>query len=65
VDCDTHSTVFDFLQPSTTYYWQVHYDINVPQCLRRGRSAVQSFTTSSVIATQPATWGKVKAMYRD
>ncbi len=47
------------LQPGTTYYWQIAQE--------QGRfvaSPLWSFTTASLLATRPSTWGAIKALYR-
>ena len=55
------------LQPSTTYYWQVSWFSTGGGCSRGGggMSPIQSFTTQGALAAQPATWGRVKLMYRE
>ena len=46
------------LLPATTYYWRV--DSN---CVD-STGPVWSFTTTNNVATQPTTWGRIKALYR-
>jgi hypothetical protein len=46
------------LLPETTYYWRI--DAQFPQIA----SPLWSFTTMSTVATQPSTWGAIKALYR-
>ena len=46
------------LLPSTTYYWRIHTDYPYDS------SPVWSFTTTNTVATQPSTWGAIKALYR-
>jgi len=62
-DCDAGSFSPDFLQPSTTYYWRVR--IWPDACQGEGLTAIHSFTTEGPLAATPATWGRVKALYRD
>jgi hypothetical protein len=58
--------VLDFLQPSTTYYWQASYYYPADSCVNTdGASTIYSFTTAGPVATQASTWGRVKAMYRE
>lgn len=64
VDSDQQSFAPDFLQPNTTYYWRPQtgwYDMwcGTPA------AAFHSFTTSIVTPTEPTTWGRVKALYRN
>lgn len=52
------------LQPNTTYYWMVGLEWN--SCYSGVRSDFWSFTTGEgPVATRPATWGRVKALYGD
>ena len=62
-DCDAATFSPDFLQPSTTYYWRVR--IWPDACHGEGLTAIHSFTTEGPLATTPATWGRVKALYHD
>ncbi len=62
-DCDAGSFSPDFLQASTTYYWRVK--IWPDACHGEGLTAIHSFTTEGPLAATPATWGRVKALYRD
>lgn len=67
VPSDADSISVDFLQPSTTYYWQAGWRYLFGSGCSSGdsgESAIQSFTTSSTVATQPTTWSHVKALYR-
>ncbi|HET6462666.1 MAG TPA: hypothetical protein VFH33_02610, partial [Candidatus Krumholzibacteria bacterium] len=60
------SVVLDFLQPSTTYYWQASYYYYADACYGHdGVSTIHSFTTAGPLATEATSWGRVKAMYRD
>lgn len=43
------------LHPGTKYYWRV---------ADPGAGPVWSFTTTNIVATQPSTWGAIKALYR-
>ncbi|HEX6944513.1 MAG TPA: hypothetical protein VF128_16425 [Gemmatimonadaceae bacterium] len=61
VDCDAQSFAPDFLQPGITYYWRVSWFNN--DC-GTALSPARSFTTTGPVATAAATWGRVKAMYR-
>ncbi len=68
VNCQLAAFAPDFLQPGTTYYWQVSWSANTGSgCSSgaHGESRTQSFTTVGPLATSPVTWGRVKAMYRD
>jgi len=70
VPCDTRSVVLDFLEHSTTYYWQAGWAVLYGsgcsnETGNRSLSPVHSFTTAGPIAAEKATWGHVKAMYRD
>lgn len=66
VDRATRSIVLDFLQPGTTYYWTASWHDQYTACSPYGaRSQVHSFTTEPVLAVEPTTWGRVKAMYRE
>lgn len=47
------------LAPSTTFYWRV-VNADWPSF----GSPVWSFTTTDKVATQPTTWGAIKALYR-
>ena len=54
------------LQPNTTYYWQAYYSCIGCEHGEYGFSDIWSFTTTGVpLATEQATWGRVKAMYRE
>jgi len=63
---DVGHTTFPYdvghLQPATTYYWRVTY-INTLGA--NGMSPTWSFTTTAPVATQPSTWGAIKALYRE
>ena len=61
VDCDAPFAP-DFLQPGATYYWHVISDVD-GRC--HSVSATHSFTIDVPLSTRPATWGRVKAMYRN
>jgi hypothetical protein len=50
------------LQPGTTYYWRVTYLNSLGPS---GLSPTWRFTTAGPLATEPSTWGRVKALYRD
>jgi hypothetical protein len=68
VDCDVESFSPDFLQPETTYYWQVGWNASTGSGCSAGamgEAPIQSFTTEDVLPVTPATWGKIKAMYHD
>ena len=57
----------NFLQPATTYYWQASWAYVGDGCSSgtTGISPVHSFTTEGPVAIEPATWGRVKSLYRD
>ena len=63
VDCGAQSYSPSFLQPETTYYWQVSTSFDA--CNGGGLSPVHSFTTEGPIPVTTTTWGRVKAMYQD
>ena len=48
------------LQAATTYYWKIR--ANAYGCV--AESPVWSFTTTDKVATNSATWGAIKALYR-
>jgi hypothetical protein len=50
-----------FLQPNTTYYWQVGWSDGL-EC--GGSSPIFSFTTEGPVPTDPQTWGRIKALYQ-
>jgi len=55
-----------FLLPQTTYYWTARWSNFYTGCAPGGaRSELHSFTTGGVLAVEPTTWGRVKAMYRE
>ena len=51
------------LLPNTTYYWRA-WSINSYSIAPTAMSETFTFTTGGPVATQPSTWGRVKAMYR-
>jgi hypothetical protein len=53
----------DFLERSTTYYWNVSVDLTGDVC-DGGVSSVYSFTTEGVIAAKGRPWGAIKVLYR-
>jgi hypothetical protein len=59
----TGTTTFspNFLQPNTTYYWQVGWGDGL-EC--GGASAVHSFTTEGPVPADQQTWGRIKALYQ-
>ncbi len=61
VDCDLQTFAPGFLQPATTYYWRVMK--SDPFCTTV--TPTRSFTTETGLPASPATWGRVKSMYRD
>ncbi len=63
VDCSTQSFSPDFLQPETTYYWQVFTAFDA--CHGGGLSSLHSFTTEGPVSATAITWGRVKVMYSD
>jgi hypothetical protein len=68
VNCQLAAFAPDFLEPGTTYYWQVTWSAATGSgCSSgaHGESRTQSFTTEGPLSTIPATWGRVKALYRD
>jgi len=58
---DAHTFTPDFLEHGTTYYWAVGWSDGV-EC--GGASPRYSFTTAGPVPTEPATWGRIKALYR-
>jgi hypothetical protein len=57
----------NFLQPGTTYYWRAEWGAFGDGGCNSGFYGIgplHSFTTEPVTATEPVTWGKVKALYR-
>ena len=68
VNCQLAAFAPDFLQPGTTYYWQVTWSAYTGggcSSGANGESRTQSFTTAGPLSATPATWGRVKALYRD
>ena len=63
VDCGAQSYSPSFLQPETTYYWQVSTTFDA--CAGGGLSPVHSFTTEGPVSATPTTWGRVKVLYSD
>jgi len=63
LDCGTQSFSPSFLQPATTYYWQVFNAFDA--CQGGGLSPLHSFTTEGPVSATPTTWGRVKVMYSD
>ncbi len=59
--CGEETFLPNFLEPATTYYWRVYYQSG---CVH-SESPVHSFTTEGPLPATPASWGRVKAMYRD
>lgn len=67
VPCDTETISVDFLEHATTYYWQAGWLYLFGSGCSSGdygKSATQSFTTSSVVAAEHSTWTRVKTLYR-
>lgn len=68
VDCAIEAFAPDFLEPETTYYWQVGWNaVTGSGCSSGayGESPTYSFTTAGPLPATQTTWGRVKAMYRD
>jgi hypothetical protein len=63
VECAPQAFSPDFLQPETTYYWQVRTYPDA--CHGGGASSLQAFTTTAAVPVSTTTWGRVKAIYRD
>ena len=51
----------NFLQPETTYYWQVSWSDGL-EC--GGVSPTFSFTTEGGVPATSETWGRIKTLYR-
>jgi hypothetical protein len=67
-DCTVEVFSPDFLEPKTTYYWQVGWNaVTGSGCSSGalGESPIRSFTTAGPLPVSQTTWGRVKAMYRD
>lgn len=64
---EQYSTTLPLLSPGTQYYWRVMVSDGVVYYTgsQANVSEIRSFTTSGPVATQPATWGMIKSMYRD
>lgn len=68
IPCSSLSFAPDFLAGGTTYYWRVGYTyLSGGGCsnVNGAESEIYSFTTEGPVAAESATWGHVKAMYRE
>ncbi|HEU4366386.1 MAG TPA: hypothetical protein VFT13_13085 [Candidatus Krumholzibacteria bacterium] len=68
VPCDTRTISLEFLELGTTYHWQAGWRYLFGSGCSSGNfgeSAIHSFTTSTVVAVEHSTWGRVKALYRE
>ena len=67
-DCVLDTFSPDFLAPETTYYWQAGWNAATGSGCSSGAfgiSPIHSFTTEGALPAVQATWGRVKAMYRE
>ncbi len=67
-DVNCGSFAPDFLEPGRTYYWSPTWWLCCATGCDLGLSGtapMHSFTTEGTLSATPATWGKVKSLYRD
>ena len=67
-DCVLDTFSPDFLEPETTYYWAAGWNAVTGSGCSSGAfgiSPIHSFTTGGPLPVAQATWGQVKAMYRE
>jgi hypothetical protein len=66
---DKYEFAPDFLEPGRTYYWQPSFGSGYDGgCQDTGGTTlgpIYSFTVEGVLAVEPTTWGRVKALYRN